>query len=177
MFPDRHDEKIEKIAHYIVSHTEPWQLGVTKLFKIMWHADVLHYRRYGKTISGQKSYIRMDNGPIPNGIYDALDSLKSSGKIAERPAPTPVGYRREFFDLERAEASWFSAEEIETLHEAITFITPLSAAEASRRTHGPIWDDMLNNQQMPIRAAAIIPSDVFPEDIEWALENKEAFND
>ncbi len=168
-------DKTEKVAHYIIAHTRSSQLGATKLCKVMWHADVLHYRRYGQTISGQRSYVRMDNGPVPNGIYKVLDSLKASKKIFERQIPTSAGNRREFLHVERPEASWFIPEEIETLHEAIDFFVRLSAQEASERTHGPLWDELLNGQQMPIRAAAVIPSNVLPEDIELALERKAEF--
>ncbi len=167
--------KTRKVAHYIIAHTEPSQLGATKLYKVMWYADVLHYRRYGETISGQVSYVRMDKGPVPNGIYEALDSLKDNQTVFEQQTPAPVGNRREFICLKRAEASWFSSTEIETLHEAIDVIVRLSAKEASNRTHGPIWEELLNGEQMPVRAAAVIPSDVSPEDIELALDHKAEF--
>jgi len=169
--------KTRRVAHYIISHTQPWQLGATKLCKVMWYADVLHYRRHGHSVSGQKSYVRMDNGPVPNDIYQALESLMKSKKIVERRTPTPVGDRKEFLHLERAEASWFSPEEVETLHESIDAIVPLSAKEASERTHGPIWEELANGEQMPIRAAAVIPSDVLPGDLAFALEHKAAFTE
>ena len=168
-------QRTANVAHYIIAHTEPSKLGATKLNKVMWHADVLHYRRYGESVSGQASYVRMENGPVPNDIYPALDRLKAENKIYERREPTPVGYRREFFALERADASLFSPQEIETIHEAIGVIVPLSAKVASRKTHGPIWDELKNGEQMPIRAAAVIPSEVLPEDVKLALDNKEKF--
>ncbi len=170
------EDKTGKVVHYIVGHTEPSLLGATKLNKVMWHADVLHYRRYGKTITGQMSYVRLQNGPVPNGIYQTLEALKDDGAIVERSAPTPAGTRREFFDATRPDPSWFEPEEVETLHEAIRFIVPLSAAQASNRTHGPIWEELSNNQQMSIRAASVIPSELRPDEIEWALENSDAFN-
>lgn len=84
------EDKTGKVVHYIVGHTEPSLLGATKLNKVMWHADVLHYRRYGKTITGQMSYVRLQNGPVPNGIYQTLEALKDDGAIVERSAPTPA---------------------------------------------------------------------------------------
>lgn len=168
-------EKTKRVAHYIISHTRPWQLGATKLCKVMWYADVLHYRRHGHSVSGQKSYVRMDNGPVPNGIFQVLESLVEGKKIIERRTATPVGDRKEFLHLERAEAAWFGPEEVETLHEAIDAIVPLSAREASKRTHGPIWEELPNGEQMPIRAASVIPSDVLPEDLEFAMARRTAF--
>ncbi len=48
------DHKTKTVIHYVISHTEPEKLGAVKLNKVMWRADVEHYRRYGKTITGQK---------------------------------------------------------------------------------------------------------------------------
>jgi len=176
-FQNSTHERTKQVVHYIISHTDPAQLGATKLAKIMWHADVLHYRRHGKTISGQMSYIRRDHGPMPHGMYEALDSLKRNEKIVERPVATFGGTRREFFDVERANAGWFTPHEVETILEAISTVAPLTATEASERTHGPLWNELRNGEQMSIRASSIVSSEVLEEDVEWALENKEAFAD
>ena len=166
-----------RVAHYIITHTRPEKLGAVKLNKVMWHADVLHYRRYGETVTGQISYVRMDMGPVPHDMRLILDELKTAGKIVEKKTPTPVGERREFVCLQRAKGDMFSALEIETLHEAMRDIVHLSAREASNRTHGPIWKVLDNGQDMPVQAAAVIPSEICPEDIEFAMENKERFDD
>ena len=163
------DPGTTRVVHYIVSHTEPGQLGATKLNKVMWKADVLHYRRYGKSITGQMSYVRMPQGPVPNYVKDALDELKSQRKISEREAETPAGTRREFVWLERAPADGFSAQEIETLHDAIDAVCRHSASSASSHTHDALWEELADGEQMPIRAAAVSVGQLEPDDIAWAL--------
>ncbi len=155
------------VAHYIISHTEPAQLGAVKLNKIMWRADVLAYRRFGRTITGQTSYIRMPYGPVPNGMAATLRRLAHEGKIVERAADVGVGLRREFVWLERQTAAGFEAEEVEILHQAIDEIAPLSAAAASDETHDVLWDEISNGAQIPIRAASVQPVPLEPEDFEW----------
>ena len=164
-------DKTGKVAHYIITHTEPAELGLTKLCEVMWHADVSHYRLYGRTITGQMSYERKDYGPVPNNLYAHLRELGSSQAVVERSKLLPTGMRRrEFIYVKPAKASWFSSEEIEMLHEAIAAVVPLSAQEASERTHGPLWEELEDGQQMSIRAASVISSEIRPEDVDWALK-------
>ncbi|MEM7523542.1 MAG: Panacea domain-containing protein [Pseudomonadota bacterium] len=175
LLPDAPEDRTAEVVIYVVGHTDSSQLGKTKLNKVMWHADVLHYRRYGKTITGQESYARLQNGPVPNGIYEVLRKLKDNGALAERHVPTPGGVRHELFNLVQPDPSWFDSAEVETLYEAMSFITRMSAKQASDNTHGPIWEELRNKEQMSIRAASVIPSEVRPEEIEMALENADAF--
>lgn len=172
---DTDHSRTELMAHYVIAHTEPSTLGATKLNKVLWCADVLHYRKYGRTISNQDSYRRMQNGPVPHDIVFALNDLKSSGCIVERSSATPVGTRREFFSLKRPNTALFDPEEVETLHEAINEVCPLSAAQASERTHGPIWRELNSGERMPIRAAAVIPGEVTEEDLQIVLAHKDQF--
>ncbi|MBM3578327.1 MAG: DUF4065 domain-containing protein [Alphaproteobacteria bacterium] len=164
------DPRTKNIAHYVISHTRPPELGATKLNKVLWRADIIHYRRYGKTITGQSSYIRMPQGPVPNFINQVLDELKAEGSIVERPVDTRAGVRREFVWLKKPSASVFTSSEIEAIHEAISIVCAGSATEASNNTHDALWLEFADGQQMPIRAAAITVGNLDPEDIQWALE-------
>ena len=163
--------KTGKVAHYIIALAEPAGLGLTKLCKVMWHADVSHYRLYGRTITGQMSYERKDIGPVPNNLCSCLEGLSSRGAVVERKRLLPAGiFRREFISLKPAKASWFSSGEIEMLHEAVDAVVPPSGPEASERMHGPLWAELEDGEQMSIRAASVISSAVLPEDVDWALK-------
>ena len=166
--------RTEKLIHYIVAHTKAYHLGAIKLSKVMWHADVLHYRRHGRTISGQESYERKSWGPVPNNFTEAIDTLKNGGLIEEKSAPIYSFARREFHSREPARPSWFSKGELETIHESILAVVPLTASNASQKTHGPIWKELSNGEQIPIPAAAIVPSRVLPKHIEWAAKDSVA---
>lgn len=166
------DPKTKAVVHYIISHTDPARLGAIKLNKVMWRADVSLYRRYGRTVTGQKSYIRMPQGPVPNYVGDAVTELKDDGKIVERAVDTPSGVRREFVWIERAGVEGFAPEEIEALQEAIRFVCSRSARQASDETHDALWSEIENGKQMPIRAASVTPAPLDPSDIEWALSSE-----
>lgn len=170
-------ERTGALAHFIISNTNPAELGKTKLFKTMWRADVLHYRRYGETISGLAAYMRMQNGPVPGNIYRALDDLKARGKILERSVAVGDFVRHEFIPVEQADPDEFSSREIQTVFRAIEAVRPLSAAQASDMAHDILWQALENGEDMAIRAAAVIPGDVTPEDMELVLKHKECFED
>ncbi len=163
--------RTEKVIHYIIANTCP-DLGATRLCKVMWLADVLHYRRHGRSVSGQESYKRMPRGPVPNGFYDALDGLEKRKAIRKKPVTVFNFTRNEFHVLKPANKNWFSGSAQEALHEAIEAIRPLRAIEASEDTHDSLWEESEDGQQMLISAAAIVPAKVLPKDIEWARQER-----
>lgn len=164
-------ERTRQVIHYIIQHTRP-DLGATKLCKVMWRADLHHYRRHGETISGQDSYVRMPRGPVPNGFHDALRSLEKRKAIRKTPVTVFNFTRHEFHVLKRANKKWFSGSAQQALQEAIDAITPLRSQDASDDTHDSLWEELKDGEQMPIAAAAIVPAEVLPEDIMWARQEK-----
>ena len=57
-----------------------------KLYKILWFADIEHYRLTGRSITGAASYTKRQYGPVPKGIMQALTTLEGEGKIAKSSA-------------------------------------------------------------------------------------------
>lgn len=166
-------ERTEKVIHYIIEHTRP-DLGATRLCKVMWRADLHHYRRHGETISGQDSYVRMPRGPVPNGFHDALRSLEKHNAIQKKPVTVFNFTRHEFHVLKRSNKKWFPKSARQALQEAIDAITPLRSHEASEDAHDSLWEELKDGEQMPIAAAAIIPAKARPDDISWARQEKTA---
>ena len=163
--------RTKEVAHYVIARARPDRLGATKLNKIMWIADLAAYRQLGKTITGQKSYRKMQYGPVPNDIVAALAALKAEGKVHERSADTPSGPRREFVWLERPDASVFDAVEVDILNEVIEWLCAnFSAAQISEATHDALWDEIELGEQIPIGAASIVAGEVTAEDFDWALQ-------
>ena len=62
--------RTKAVAHYIIS----------QLRKVMWAADVAFYRQFGRTITGQDSYLRMPYGPVPNGLAEAIQDWRPNGR-------------------------------------------------------------------------------------------------
>jgi hypothetical protein len=161
--------KIEQVAHYAICHSEPNNLGATKLNKVLWFADVFHYRKYGKTVTGLDAYVKMPRGPVPHNIEAVLSRMKQKGLIIESSVEKFSYPMRQFYPLERIDADMFSSSEIEAIHEAIAFITPMTATLASNETQTTYWDEIEMGKPMKIGAASIQTGELEEADLEWAL--------
>lgn len=163
-----------RIAHYIIARTKPDELGSTKLNKVLWFADLMHYRRYGRSMTGANSYKKRQFGPVPNYIRAAIRSLKENQKITERWAPTPTHPRNEFVWLEAPDMDEYTSAEVDILHEAIDWICKEHSAKSiSDLTHDALWDETEIGQDISIGAASVIPGEVTEDDMNWAIQELE----
>lgn len=162
-------ERLAALAHYVIARTPPDQLGATKLNKVLWWVDCAAYRRWGRSLSGLQSYVRLPNGPVPDGIKDVIEYLKAQRAIIDRSQPTPAGNRREFISIAEPPVSVFSAEEIDVINQVIVGVCQMTAAEASAASHDALWEETPPLGPMPVAAGSIVTRDVRPEDVAWAL--------
>lgn len=66
---------------YIAKHSHVRDLGMTKLYKLIYFADATSLREYGHTISGSE-YIKYEHGPVPSRGEKALKLLNRSNLIS-----------------------------------------------------------------------------------------------
>lgn len=152
-----------KLVHYVI-HAGPKHLGATRLNKVLWFADVVAFRRYGKSLTGATSYRRMPHGPVPNGIDFILSNLKECGAIVEERTMTPVGSRREFSSREIPDVEAFSARDIALVHEILAFVIRQSAESVSELSHDSLWEEVAMGEQMSVEAGSVFPDDVTEQD-------------
>ena len=69
-------EKLKNIIIYFKVHTE--HLGVTKLNKLLFFADFLHYQETGRSITGQ-DYFAWEFGPVPVKVYKEITGNEDCG--------------------------------------------------------------------------------------------------
>ncbi len=161
--------RLAKAAHYVIARTEPEKLGAVKLNKVLWFADVEHYRRTGRSITGLSAYVRLPKGPVPDGIRPALASLRAAGAIAVRKQKVFSYDRFEYVWLSEPDLTEFSPEEVDLLNQAIDAIQDLTAAEISEYTHtDPLWIELENGGRMPVGAASVINRIPDERELEWA---------
>jgi len=63
------EEKILNGIKYFVLHTK--NVGRTKLFKLLYFWDFMHFKRYGTSITGY-DYYSFPFGPVPKRLYDEI---------------------------------------------------------------------------------------------------------
>jgi uncharacterized phage-associated protein len=64
------EEKILNGIKYFVTHTK--NVGRTKLFKLLYFWDFIHFKRYGMSVTGY-DYYTYPFGPVPKELYDEID--------------------------------------------------------------------------------------------------------
>jgi hypothetical protein len=140
----------------------------------MWVADLRAYRELGATITGQLSYRKLQNGPVPNGIVANLDALIAEKKIVRRDVDTPVGTRHEYLWLTEPNVTVFSAREIDILNRAIDWVCEAhTAASISSLTHDALWEETVMGGQISVAAASIETKSASPRQLEWARKQIE----
>lgn len=163
------NERLAAATHYVIARHHPSHMGATKLNKVLWFADCEHYRRHGRTITGEAAYVRKPNGPCTAQFDATLGLLKERGAICEESVPTYIGYpRREFHSLVPPDVSLFSGEEIDILNEVAKEIARLTAQEASDLSHDDLWTETPSNGLMPVAAGAVKVGGLAADDMDWA---------
>jgi hypothetical protein len=170
-----HTNRLNTLAHYVIWRSDPAKLGAVKLYKILWFADLEHYRRTGRTITGATAYTKRQFGPVPKGILQALDTLEHEHKIATAKQNYYGRPKTMFLALERPELQAFDGDEIAVVDMIADIVCDEhTAASISQLSHDALWEETEIDTDMPVGAASVVAGEITPEDIDWA---KEAFAD
>ena len=90
------------VTHYVIKRCDPAKLGATKLNKVLWFADVIYYRRHGRTITASDNYVKQQFGPVqrnrprclgkrPEMSWPCQRANCDNRTHADRPASRQVG--------------------------------------------------------------------------------------
>ena len=117
---------------FFAENLKPWK---TKLNKLLFYADCLHFKRHGVSISGMR-YDAIQLGPVPhnfNSLYEFLNQSKwvrinftefENGGIGEQ-----------FFSMMPFDAELFEPSELESMRELPDAFLSLSTKEMIARSH------------------------------------------
>ena len=142
------ERKFVNALLYFAKHTNPDQLGSTKLNKLLYHADFLHFKRYGRPITGDR-YVKMPYGPVPSTAYAVVtDASKKGlagemgktildGKIRIRTVKVADKSQSRIEALIDPDLSVFSDSELEVLAEVAKQYKNRSATRLSKDSHSP----------------------------------------
>jgi putative zinc finger/helix-turn-helix YgiT family protein len=139
-------KKLIEMTVYFAEKLKPWK---TKLNKLLFYADFLHYKKTGFSISGTE-YIAIQMGPVPynfssifeyaaaNDHVDITYQEFQSGGIGESFTP----HHNRAFD-----PSLFDAEEIATLNTIFTQLGKASTSDIIRLSHEEAaWAENFNGK-------------------------------
>lgn len=63
------EQKIISAIKYFVAHTK--NVGRTKLFKLLYFMDFIHFKKYGLSVTGY-DYFTFPFGPVPRDLYEKI---------------------------------------------------------------------------------------------------------
>ena len=119
--------KVEEMVKFFASES----VGITKLNKMMFYADFLHFKHYGISISGLR-YQAIHYGPVPvhySTVYDNIPGLEKSVVLAGDVEQVS------FLSSSKADISIFSANEQRTLESVERLLGALSTSEVVELSH------------------------------------------
>jgi uncharacterized phage-associated protein len=141
---------------YFLSHTN--NVGITKLFKLLYFWDYSHFKKYGTSVTGL-NYFTYPFGPVPKELYKQIES----GKIAEFiinnfnvrkevDPEDPEKYPQYKFYIKdkKVDLDWLSPNEKKVLEDVAYIYKNSPAREMSDITHlkGTPYDKTKNEKGM-----------------------------
>lgn len=132
--------KLKHMILYIAGHPDVTTLGVTKLYKLIYFADVAHLRATGHTITGS-DYLKYPHGPVPSRAKMALKDLTQHRQVKSETIPLgPDLSLGKLTALSAPNPAIFTKEEWDTLERIINTYGRETAQALSERSHlEPAW--------------------------------------
>jgi len=151
--------------------------GKTKLFKLLYYLDFIHFKKYGFSVTGY-SYIAMPYGPVPKELFEQLktDSLPKEYEesfFVEKEAKDEDDKYFLFHikpRTKKVDLDWFSPSELEILEQVVDIFKESTAkdmVEASHFKNQP-WDKTLKNGKIGDEIDYFL---VYDKDSELSLED------
>jgi len=128
-------DKLRELVLYISRQSEgDLCFGVVKLNKILFYADFLAYREFGRPITGAE-YQKLDHGPAPRQLKPLHDRMKREGAVAVRKREYGGYTQHRTLALREPILGKFKAEEIALVGRVIQQLWGQNAADVSDRSH------------------------------------------
>lgn len=144
------EAKLRSAVAYITLKSEGDEaFGHTKLAKILFYADFLHFMRYGRPITGAP-YYRYPNGPLPRAMYEVLKAWPFAEAVRHY-----YGYAQKLPLLLSDEGivESLGGSEIAVLDEVIGGVRGHNARDLSQLSHGVAWHSVAEGEAIPYEAA------------------------
>jgi len=142
--------KLQEMIVYFAGQKDTWR---TKLNKLLFYSDFLHFKRSGTSISDAR-YVRMQYGPVPADFYRVQARLVDDGSIDERPAHAGDCEGTVFVALRQADVALFTEDELGVMVEVAAHFAGWSASRISEFSHRePAWLEAEPRATIPYKKA------------------------
>lgn len=129
------EDKLRELVIHIARQSEgDIFFGAVKLTKLLFFADFLAYRAYGRPITGSE-YQKLEHGPTPLQLKPLLSQMEERKLIAVRPTELGGYTQQRTLALREPDLGRFSAKEIALVDDLIRRFWNKSASEMSDLSH------------------------------------------
>jgi putative zinc finger/helix-turn-helix YgiT family protein len=132
---------LRKLGEMMVHFAERPAMWRTRLNKLLFYADFLHFKRFGVSISDAR-YVNMQYGPVPADFYALQAALVDDTSLDERLGGVGDCSATVFVANRPADCSLFSADELRTLDDVVRKFDGWSASQIAEFSHRePAWTE------------------------------------
>ena len=126
----------EKVANFVLYFAQQAKPRKTRLNKLLFYADFLHFKRTGYAISGC-NYRAIPFGPVPSNIsMNCLGYLRQKNLSASsRNCLKMAAWESDFWQRESSMPSLFSESELESMEEVLNSLNELPTKEIVELSH------------------------------------------
>jgi len=133
------DRKLSELIVYLGQHPAVSNLGLTKLWKLIFFIDAKALRDLGQPITGSE-FIKYEHGPVPSRDDKFLKKLIKSGEVTSTQRAVGGKVLNEVIAARAADLAVFEPEERHLIDSACLELGHKSAAVLSDLSHKePSW--------------------------------------
>ena len=134
-----HGQKLSELIVYLGGHPRVSNLGLTKLWKLIFFIDAKSVRDLGVPLTGSE-FIKYEHGPVPSRGEKHLRQLVRKGDVTTAPRNVGGKTLNEVKAARPADLAVFSAEEMELVDAVCAELGRKSAVALSELSHRePSW--------------------------------------
>lgn len=133
------DRKLSELIVYLGQHPGVSNLGLTKLWKLMFFIDAKALRDLGEPVTGSE-FIKYEHGPVPSRGDKFLRKLVKTGEVTSSQRTIGGKILNEVKAARPADLTAFSFEEQQLINSVCVELGRKSAAALSELSHKePSW--------------------------------------
>jgi len=167
---ERFKEVVHYAVHYARSRYDADALGNTKLHKILYFTDMLHYLDTGQPLTGA-DYQRQQFGPTARQLSWGLGALQQEGRLSVTKRNYHGFPKSDYRSLVQPDSNRISQEHRQLIEHIVDFVCARTAVEISEFSHGDVWSSVPMGERIPYYAAfAMFPAEITDRDIEDATQ-------
>ena len=131
---------LEKVAQFVLYFAQEAKPLKTRMNKLLFYCDFLHFKRTGRSISGC-NYRAIQYGPVPSHFHELFGLLQSRNfirieeELFEEEKADKVRIGERFVGAQEFNPTFFSEEELSTMQDIITAFEDVRTRELISRSH------------------------------------------